>query len=228
MVKSKLRERAGDNKLGDPAIMLSMLSMIERDSRITQRDLAKELRVALGLVNAYIKRCSKKGYVKIRQVPLNRYAYYLTPHGFAEKSRLTAEYLSSSLDFFRRARRDAAAVFAKCQARGWSRVVLYGAGELTEIALLSAVEADIEVVCVVVQAPGLEACAGRPTVIGLAQAAKLAGIRGIDAVIVTDVAAPQVSFDGARTEAIGHGMEPERVLALDLLRVVPPAKGAAQ
>ena len=47
---------------------------------------------------------SGKGLVKMSQVPLNRYAYYLTPQGFAEKSRLTAEYLSVSFNFFRRAR----------------------------------------------------------------------------------------------------------------------------
>ena len=46
----------------------------------------------------------------MRQVPLNRYAYYLTPQGFAEKSRLTAEYLAASFDFFRRARGDCAAL----------------------------------------------------------------------------------------------------------------------
>ena len=74
-------------------IMLNLLDVVEENSAITQRSLAAELGVALGLTNTYLKRCAKKGFIKVQQVPSNRYAYYLTPHGFAEKSRLTAEYL---------------------------------------------------------------------------------------------------------------------------------------
>ena len=75
----------------NPGIVLSVLTSIERDSTITQRKLANELGIALGLANAYLRRCVRKGLIKMSQVPLNRYAYYLTPQGFSEKSRLTAE-----------------------------------------------------------------------------------------------------------------------------------------
>lgn len=225
---SRLRDRDRPGEIGDAGILLGMLSAIERDSRVTQRGLAQELRVALGLTNAYLKRCAKKGYIKIRQVPLNRYAYYLTPRGFAEKSRLTAEYLSSSLDFFRQARRDAVSVFEKCRARGWTRVALYGAGDLAEIAVISAADAGIEVVCVVVQRPGPASCAGRPAAVGLAKAIALAGTEQVDAIVVTDTLAAQASFDAARADAARHGIDPDRVLALDLLRVVVPAGKAAR
>ncbi|MGL4729464.1 MAG: winged helix-turn-helix transcriptional regulator, partial [Bosea sp. (in: a-proteobacteria)] len=73
-----------------------LLASVEREAHVSQRKLASELGVALGLVNTYIKRCVKKGLIKVQEVPSRRYAYYLTPHGFAEKSRLTAEYLSWS------------------------------------------------------------------------------------------------------------------------------------
>jgi len=209
-------------------IMLELLSAIERDSLITQRNLARELKVALGLVNAYVKSCAKKGYVKIRQAPLNRYAYYLTPRGFAEKSRLTAEYLSYSLQFFRSARRDCAATFAACRNRGRRRLVLYGAGELAEIAILSAAEAEVAVLGVVDAASGASACAGRPIVPDLAKAAALAGSEGVDAIIVTDVAAPQQRFEAALAEAAGLGMTPDRVLALDLLRIALPGARATK
>src|SRR5437868_10811631 len=134
---------------GNPSIVLSVLTSIERDSAITQRKLAGELGIALGLANAYLRRCVRKGLVKMRQVPINRYAYYLTPQGFAEKSRLTAEYLAVSLDFFRRARGDCVALFRQCEARGWRAVALYGAGDLAEIAILSASETAVEVICII-------------------------------------------------------------------------------
>src|ERR1700685_3834729 len=87
--------RTEQARVEDTAILLGVLSAVERDSGVTQRHLAHELKIALGLINAYVRRCAKKGFIKIRQVPLNRYAYYLTPRGFAEKSCLTAEYLAA-------------------------------------------------------------------------------------------------------------------------------------
>jgi len=73
--------------------MLGLLESVERGGEQSQRRLASELGVALGLVNAYLKRCINKGLVKVSEAPARRYAYYLTPHGFTEKSRLTVEYL---------------------------------------------------------------------------------------------------------------------------------------
>src|ERR1700737_1354976 len=86
---------------GNPSIVLSVLTSVERDSAITQRKMAHDLGIALGLATTYLRRCVRKGLIKMRQGPINRYAYYLTPQGFAEKSRLTAEYLAVSFDFFR-------------------------------------------------------------------------------------------------------------------------------
>ena len=70
-------------------IMLGLLESVERNGEQTQRHLASELGIALGLVNAYLKRCVKRGLLKLGEAPARRYAYYLTPHGFAVKSRLT-------------------------------------------------------------------------------------------------------------------------------------------
>ncbi len=112
--------------LQENALILEILSTVERDNRTTQRKLSRELDIALGLANAYVKRCVKKGYIKIRQVPLNRYAYYLTPKGFGEKSRLTAEYLTVSFNFFRDARAQCATLFERCTANGLHTLALAG------------------------------------------------------------------------------------------------------
>ena len=125
-----------------------------------QQKLAQDLGIALGLANAYLRRCVRKGLVKMSQVPLNRYAYYLTPQGFAEKSRLTAEYLSVSFDFFRRARSECTLLLGECANRGWRKVALYGAGDLAEIVVLSAPETGIEVVCVIDPSRAGHRCAG--------------------------------------------------------------------
>src|SRR5580698_4705894 len=100
----------------DGRIVLNLLTSLE-DGATSQRRIASELGVALGLVNAYLRRCVNKGLVKVSEAPARRYAYYLTPHGFAEKSRLTVEYLGISFSFFRQARAECADIFSAAHAR---------------------------------------------------------------------------------------------------------------
>src|SRR5450631_1154865 len=132
-------------------IMLGLLQSVERDGGQSQRRLAAELGVALGLVNAYLKRCIKKGLVKVSQAPARRYAYYLTPKGFAEKSRLTVEYLSSSFSFFRQAKADCTRVFQLAREQNFQHLVLCGKSDLAEIAILSAVDCRVSIVAIVDQ-----------------------------------------------------------------------------
>ncbi len=117
---------------------LELLQAIDEQDEVTQRHLANRMGVALGLANSYLKRCIKKGFIKIHQAPANRYMYYLTPTGFAEKSRLTAQYLSHSLSFYRRAVESSKRLFANCRVNGWEKAVLCGESDLAEIIALNA------------------------------------------------------------------------------------------
>jgi len=216
---------------GDPEIVLGLLTSIERNSAITQRKLAGDLGIALGLANSYLRRCVRKGLIKIGQVPLNRYAYYLTPQGFAEKSRLTAEYLTVSFNFFRRARSDCAELLQECAARGWTRVALCGAGDLAEVAVLSAGESEIEVVCVIDPARAGGRCVSVLIVGDLAAAQQQGAFGGV---ILTDTQAPQHRFDELIANGPAYGLSAVCVVAPNLLGIsrlpvpVPVADPVAQ
>lgn len=193
-------------------ITLGMLNAVEENAVLTQRSLARELGIALGLANAYLKRCVTKGYIKVTHAPAKRYAYYLTPTGFAEKSRLTAQYLTISFDFFRLARGQCDALFAECEAQGWTQIALCGTGELAEIAILCADNHDVQLIGVVAMDDG--AGVGRlPLVSDLAALAKP------DAVVITDQRTPQQSYDRMVMQ-----LPRERVLAPRLLNIsrTPP------
>ncbi len=114
-------------------LTLGLLKAVHEDDALTQRSAAQGLGVALGLVNTYLKRCATKGFIKVRQVPSRRYAYYLTPKGFAEKSRLTAEFLGQSLSLFRQAQHDYGEILDFCVQRNWKTIIVYGVSDLTEI-----------------------------------------------------------------------------------------------
>jgi len=134
-----------NNREREESLTLEILEAIEARSDVTQRHLARRTGIALGLTNSYLKRCVRKGLVKIHQAPANRYLYYLTPKGFAEKGRLTARYLSISFAFYQKAGNSCRTAFQRCEKQGWRRVVLCGVSELAEIASLRALEHDIEI-----------------------------------------------------------------------------------
>ncbi len=135
-------------KAAEQEIMRELLGAVERGD-VTQRRLSRELGIAVGLVNAYIKRSISKGLIKVRQVPPRRYAYYLTPKGFLEKSRLVADYFIYSFEFFRRARDSCKAALSAAAEAGQRRIALMGISELTEIATIVASESEVEIIAVV-------------------------------------------------------------------------------
>jgi DNA-binding MarR family transcriptional regulator len=116
---------------------LLLLTEVERDGAVTQRSLASKLGVALGLTNLYLKRLARKGYIKITTIPSHRVRYLLTPQGFAEKSRLTYLYMEYSLSHYRDMRARLREALSQAANNGAKRVVIYGTGELAEMAYLS-------------------------------------------------------------------------------------------
>jgi DNA-binding MarR family transcriptional regulator len=125
---------------------LVLLSEVERDSSVTQRSLSSKLGVALGLTNLYLKRLARKGFIKITTIPSHRIKYILTPQGFAEKSRLTYQYMQYSLSYYRDIRDRLRKTLAAAANDGAKRVVIYGTGELAEMAYLSLREMNLTLV----------------------------------------------------------------------------------
>jgi DNA-binding MarR family transcriptional regulator len=186
-----------------------LLTYIERQADVSQRKLASELNVAVGLVNAYVKRCVKKGLIKIRKVPSRRYAYFLTPRGFAEKSRLTAEFLAWSLTFFRRARAECSEVMLDARRRKWRRIGLVGASDLAEIAILCASEQEITVVGLV------DSAMPKRRVIGIPVVARIEDVSPMpDGWIVTVIDRAQAEYDALLVK-----VDANRVLAPAMLMV---------
>ena len=63
-------------------------------------------KLGIGDVEETGKSFTDNSVLKVKNIPLRRYAYYLTPKGFAMKSKLTAEYLYSSFEYFRQTKKE--------------------------------------------------------------------------------------------------------------------------
>ena len=187
-------------------LTLELLEVVGKQNDLNQRHLARHMGVALGLANSYLKRCVRKGFIKIREAPANRYLYYLTPKGFAEKSRLTAQYLSYSFMFYRKAGDSCMRLFARCKLQGWNQILLCGVSDLTEIATLRAVEAEITIIGVYDPRSEREKVLDHPVWPAWEK------IPSFDACLLTDLNAPELML-----KSLAGRMERERILVPDIL-----------
>jgi len=121
-----------------------LMSELEDGEPISQREIAGRLNIALGLVNSYLKTLVKKGFVTVKAMPRNRYAYLLTPRGFAEKSRLAFKHLSNFNKLYSVTRQDSLTLFKHLREQQVKTVNFCGLDDLTEIFFLSLQEAGLE------------------------------------------------------------------------------------
>lgn len=189
---------------------LDVLTAVEQGVVVTQAALTKRIGISIGLINALLKRAILMGYVKTRQAPYKRYAYYLTPKGFAKKSRLVAEYLDSSLRFFRSARGQYAELMAAAGKAGMTRLVLVGSGELAEVAVLAAWSEDVILIGV------LDPNVTEPRRYALDVFRSFDEAEQCDAVVITDAKEPQRTYDAMRAL-----LPTSRVLAPAILKITP-------
>lgn len=194
-----------DPELKD-SITLDILTAVREDSSVTQRTLADQLGIALGLTNFYLKRCVQKGLIKITSVPANRYSYYLTPKGFAEKSRLTREYLFESFKYFRAARQQFGDIFHQCVGCGQTKILLAGASDLSEIAVLCSQDKPVELIGIF--QPG----AKKDREGGIETFSRLPNVTKFDVVIICDIEDPIGLY-----QQLSAKLEASRILAPDLL-----------
>ena len=130
-------------------ISLRLLDELTREPLITQRALAARLGIALGLVNAYVKRLYKKGYIKVKNLPKNRIKYIITPKGFTEKVRLTYNYMHRSVNYFKEVRHKIEHTYTSMLSSGIKNILLWGDGEIAELCYISTRGLPLKIVGIV-------------------------------------------------------------------------------
>jgi DNA-binding MarR family transcriptional regulator len=128
---------------------LQILDELSNNDALTQRDLSKRMGIALGLVNSYLKNLIAKGYITVKNIPSKRYAYYLTPNGFAEKSRLAYDLLHDYTRIYREAKNNYRRLFFELERAGEKRIVFAGADEVAEFAYITLQDTKLELAGVV-------------------------------------------------------------------------------
>jgi len=115
---------------------LQLLEEIERNPRISQRELSHKFGIALGLTNACIKRMARRGLIRLKGIPPRRIAYYLTPRGFTEKTKLTLSFFSYNIHHYAEMKKQISKKLIEMQSSGVKRVAFCGLSDEMEVAYI--------------------------------------------------------------------------------------------
>lgn len=126
----------------DDVVIMHIFNLVEKFPQISERKITAFTGIAAGLANSFMRKVVAKGWVKARQVSARRWLYYMTPEGFAEKSRLTVKYLESTLRTYKVAQKVVGEHLKLCQRNGWKKLVVAGSNELADIAILNIAGAE--------------------------------------------------------------------------------------
>ncbi|MDZ4816259.1 MAG: winged helix-turn-helix transcriptional regulator [Verrucomicrobiota bacterium] len=125
--------------------VLPVLEAIEISADVSQRVISERTELSLGLVNTILRDLVHRGWIRAQKIPKRRYAYYLTPKGFSEKSRLALDVFEKTMVSFQLARDWAdnrAQIFIQDGAK---QVALMGNGPRLELAYLACLQASLKV-----------------------------------------------------------------------------------
>ncbi|MDL1978154.1 MAG: MarR family EPS-associated transcriptional regulator [Deltaproteobacteria bacterium] len=89
------------NKSHEEEIRYNILRVLSRESKVTQREMARKMGISLGKVNSCISELVRRGLIKINRFKGARnrfgYIYVLTPRGIEEKAGLTLSFLKRKM-----------------------------------------------------------------------------------------------------------------------------------
>ena len=112
---------------------LEILEKIEGNGHLTQRDLSREVGIALGLVNHLLKKMVRKGWIKIKNVDAKKIRYLITPEGGREKSSLLYKRVERTIHFYLDAKRVIKAKAEHLKSDGVKSVSIYGINHVAEV-----------------------------------------------------------------------------------------------
>jgi|TARA_B100001971_G_C18126932_1_gene502576 predicted transcriptional regulator len=128
---------SGDHGLeGTSFRELRLLEEVELTPDVSQRKLAGNVGIALGVVNVLVKSLVTKGYIRATRLGWRRWTYNLTPAGVARKVQLTANYVDQFLGHYRRVRDLVREALDAAQIGPESTVAIYGTTEMGELMFL--------------------------------------------------------------------------------------------
>jgi hypothetical protein len=126
-----------------------LLEELERNPVISQRELSHKFNIALEVTNACLRRTMRKGWIRIRGLSHRKIGYYLTPKGFAEKTKLSLRMISYTIQHYSELKRIISQRRLEMEQDGFRRIVFYGISDEMEVPYITLQGVNLKLVGIV-------------------------------------------------------------------------------
>lgn len=128
---------------------LFVLHHLVSSPRVTQREVAEEIKVSPTMVNNYLAALEAQGLIEKEPVDGRSFKYQLTPRGSEHYRQTMVEYLRELFRLFSASKEMMARELQKFYQCGLKKVVFYSAGEVTALLLDCLEETDLHLLAIV-------------------------------------------------------------------------------
>jgi DNA-binding MarR family transcriptional regulator len=131
-------EVMSDNSFFKPTLLYKefmILDLIEKDANITQREISKTIGVAVSMINSYLDSYEKNGLIRRKKHSTKTVEYFVTKKGMERRKLLNIWYLKSTQQVYQSASNNILEFLNDLVKKGYKNILLYPAGEVTEIIL---------------------------------------------------------------------------------------------
>jgi hypothetical protein len=140
--------------------MRRLLARLQDGGAMSQRSLARELGIALGLTNSLLRRTAQNGWVQVVRAEPAALRYVITAEGVAQETAMSRAHFDGAVRSYAEVRDRIRFVFNLLSSR-WGapgsptaaapakEVVFYGAGEVAEVGYVCLQDCDLRLVGVV-------------------------------------------------------------------------------
>ena len=110
----------------DVATLQVIADTLENDPQASQRILAENAGMSIGLMNAVIKRFVERGWLMLTNVNLRKLSYAITPEGIAELTARSQSFAKRTFALANRYNDKLLQCVAQAKKEGKNKVCLYG------------------------------------------------------------------------------------------------------
>lgn len=110
----------------DTKILSEIQQTLAINPNATQRTMAQNSNISLGMMNAVLKRCIERGWIAVKNLNMKKVCYCLTPEGFEEISKRSTGYMKRSFSMMNDYADKIQNVISLAKEDGKSKVILVG------------------------------------------------------------------------------------------------------
>lgn len=114
------------NMNSDVKTLQSIAATLEEEPLASQRVLAENAGMSIGLMNAVLKRFAERGWIMLTNVNMRKLAYAITPEGIAELKARSQNFAKRTFELANTYNDTLCEIISQAKNDGKSTLVLYG------------------------------------------------------------------------------------------------------